>query len=131
MNKVRRCAQGAERGAQAWSARLTPLDVGDRDTPFHLWGLRSIGAAEFGVAPGTRDAQRRCLAWEIFFFFLPGNILSGACSVRVPGCEPAADHTFRSALTLNSESHIINVTLSSRSQWWGILLILRPHSDRG
>lgn len=66
---MRRCAQGAERGAQAWGARLTPLDVGDRDIPFHLWGLRSIGAAEFGAAPGTRDAQRCYLAWEILFYF--------------------------------------------------------------
>ncbi|KAM7226837.1 hypothetical protein CapIbe_021912 [Capra ibex] len=43
-SKVRRCAQGAEKGALAWGVRLAPLGTGERDNtlpplgiPF-LWG---------------------------------------------------------------------------------------------
>ncbi|CAI9177687.1 unnamed protein product [Rangifer tarandus platyrhynchus] len=43
-SKVRRCAQGAEKGALAWGVRLAPLGIGERENtlpplgiPF-LWG---------------------------------------------------------------------------------------------
>lgn len=48
---MRRCAQGAGRGALAWGVRLVPFDIGDRYTLPPL-GFLSIGAAELGAAPG-------------------------------------------------------------------------------
>ena len=63
--KVRRCAQGAERVAQAWGVRFAPLGMEERYTFLPL-GLQSVGAAEGGAAPGTRDGRRRRLRWEIF-----------------------------------------------------------------
>nr|XP_012321697.1 uncharacterized protein LOC105726729 [Aotus nancymaae] len=53
-SKVRRCAQGAERGAQAWSARLPSRCRRDTD----LWGLRSLGVADSGAAPVVTRAER-------------------------------------------------------------------------
>lgn len=54
-SKVRRCGQGAERGAQAWGARLAPLGVGVRDAPFHIGGLGLLGprSSEWPRVPET------------------------------------------------------------------------------
>lgn len=57
--KVRRCGQGAERGAQAWGARLTPLGVGSRDThPSTFGDLDLLGPRSSERASGTREGRR-------------------------------------------------------------------------
>lgn len=126
-SKVCRCAQGAESGALAWGVRLAPLNVGERDTTFHLWGIPVLWGRR---VPGGTGYPRRAVATsntgESSSLRLPpharvvpsGHVVCSRQGASLPRTPPSVVTRLQTRRLL-SKSHTTNVTLSPGGQWWG------------
>lgn len=103
-SKVRRCAQGAEKGALAWGVRLAPLGTGERDNTLPPLGIPFL----WGHAQSSERSRypRQAVATSNTGDFLPPKpwySLRGTLSavVRLPA---GPLYPLPSALTPNSEA---------------------------